>query len=79
MASSSRTRYLPRIYVHVTTCVRAIPIPHFSKYDCTSKGAPSKGATFAGTLIGFSDFFSGPPGTGVVSSITYLPTVMGGG
>jgi len=29
----------------------------FSKYDCTPYGAPEAGASYAGTIIGLSDFY----------------------
>lgn len=35
------------------------PHTRHPSYDATSYGAPSAGATFAGTAIGFSDFYSG--------------------
>ena len=49
-----------------------------SQSDCRSKGAPSAGATYAGTIIGFSDYISGATST-AKTYVTYNPTVLGGG
>ena len=49
----------------------------FSKYDCTPLGAPSAGASYAGTMIGFSDFFSGYYGT--ITQYQFQGPTLGGG
>lgn len=46
--------------------------------DCTNLGAPTPGATFPGTLIGFSDYISGGTSS-FYPTITFTPTVLGGG
>ena len=49
----------------------------FSKYDCTPVGAASAGASYAGTMIGFSDFYSGAFGT--ITQYQFQGTTVGGG
>jgi MYXO-CTERM domain-containing protein len=49
----------------------------FSNYHASAMGAESDGATFGGTMLGFSDFFSGNQYTNTVLTIT--ATRLGGG